>query len=166
MTADSCRHVERDCGFDPFHSSYSRWSETSRLGECGPAPATGCVQAQRSAAKIGQPGSTILDWPVHDLAGLEIRADIRATRNCDVLASETDQAVLVEVILTETTWPSTNLLGNPETHPNDGHCQSNMGSATGTRGTEEAGIQDFGTDRFAPDAEEDRKADTDLDDVS
>src|SRR5262249_40970881 len=71
MTADSCRHVERDCGFDPFHSSHSRWSETGRLGECGPAPATGCVQAQRSAAKIERGRSIILDRPVYDLAGLK-----------------------------------------------------------------------------------------------
>ena len=101
MTADSCRHVECYCGFDSFHSSRSRRSEASR--ECRLAPATGRVQTQRSAAKIEQPGSIILDQLVHDLAGLEIRIDIRATRNCDVLASEAVQAVLVEVIPTETT---------------------------------------------------------------
>src|SRR5499427_2416570 len=108
MTADSCRHVECDCGFDSLHSSHSRRPETGRLGECRPTPATGRVQTQRSAAKIEQPGSIILDRPVPDLAGLEIRVDIRATRNCDVLASEAVQAVLVEVIPTETTRPSTN----------------------------------------------------------
>jgi hypothetical protein len=114
--------------------------------------------------KLNNRDRLFLDRPVHDLAGLEIRVDIREARNRNVLASQAVQAV--EVIPTETTRPSTNLLGNPETHPNDGHRQSNMGSATGTWRTEKAGIQDFGTDRVAPDAEEDRKADTDLDDVS
>src|SRR5215470_13262585 len=97
MTADSSRHVERDWSFDSLHSSHSRRSQTGRPRECRPVPATGRVQTQRSAAKIEQPGSIILDRPVHDLAGLEIRVDIRATRNCDVLASEAVQAVLVEV---------------------------------------------------------------------
>ena len=149
MTADSSRHVERNWGFDSFHSSHSRRPQPGRPRECRPAPANSRVQTQRSAAKIEQPGSIILDRLVNDLAGLEIRIDIRATRNCDVLASEAVQAVLVQVIPSETTRPSTNLLGNPETHPNDGHRQSNMGSATGTRGTEKAGIQDFGTDRIS-----------------
>jgi hypothetical protein len=95
MTADSPRNVERDCGFDSFHSSRSLRSETGRLGECGPAPPTGRVQTQRSAAKIEQPRSIILDRPVHDLARLEIRVDIREARNRNVLASQPVQAVLV-----------------------------------------------------------------------
>src|SRR5262249_1950363 len=78
MIADSSGHVERRCGFDSFHSSHSRRPETGRLGECRPTPATGRVQTQRSAAKIEQPGLIILDRPVLDLAGLEIRFDIRA----------------------------------------------------------------------------------------
>src|SRR5215831_11395156 len=139
MTADSCRHVECDCGFDSFHSSHSRRPETDRLGECRPTPATGRVQTQRSAAKIERPGSIILDRPLPDLAGLEIRFDIRAAGNRNFLASQAVQTLLVEVIPSETTRPSPNLLGNPETHPNDGR-QSDMGSATGTRGTEKAGI--------------------------
>src|SRR5215471_16274696 len=127
MIADSCRHVECDCGFDSFHSSHSSRSETGRLGECRPTPATGRVQTQRSAAKIEQPGSIILDRPLPDLAGLEIRVDIRAAGNRNFLASPAVQTLLVEVIPSERTRPSTNLLGNPETHPNDGHRQSDMG---------------------------------------
>src|SRR5215472_1944554 len=100
MTADSCRHVERDCGFDSFHSSHSRWSETGRLGECRPAPATGRVQAQHYAAKIERPRSIVLDRPVHDLGGLEIRVDDRAAGNCNLLALQAVQTVLVEVIPT------------------------------------------------------------------
>src|SRR5215472_3075144 len=108
MTADSCRHVECDCGFDSLHSSRSRRLETGRLGECRPTPATGRVQTQRSAAKIEQPGSIILDRPLPDLAGLEIRFDIRAAGNRTVLSSPAVQTLLVEVIPTETTWSSTN----------------------------------------------------------
>ena len=88
MIADSSCHVERRCGFDSFHSSHSRRPETDRLGECRPTPATGRVQTQRSAAKIEQPGSIILDRPVPDLAGLEIRVDIRAAGNRNCLASQ------------------------------------------------------------------------------
>src|SRR5215467_528836 len=120
MTADSCRHVERDCGFDPFHSSHSRWSETGRLGECGPAPATGCVQAQRSAAKIERGRSIILDRPVYDLAGLEICVEYRAARNRNILASRALQTVLVEVIPTETTWSSADPLRDPKACPHHG----------------------------------------------
>src|SRR5690242_9068348 len=97
MIADSSGHVERCCGFDSFHSSRSLRSETGRLGECGPAPATGRVQTQRSAAKAEQPRSIILDRPVYDLAGLEIRVDDRAAGNRNVLASQALQTVLVEV---------------------------------------------------------------------
>ena len=93
MTADSCRDVECNCGFDSFHSAHFRWSETGRLGECRPAPATGRVQTQRSPAKIEQPRSIILGRPVHDLAGLEIRVDIREARNRNVLASQAVQAL-------------------------------------------------------------------------
>src|SRR5215831_19857730 len=132
MTADSCRHVECDCGFDSFHSSHSRRPETGRLGECRPTPATGRVQTQCSAAKIEQPGSIILDRPLPDLAGLEIRVDIRAARNRNVLASKTVQAVLVEAIPTEATRPTTNPSGDPETHPKHGNRQSHMGSTTRT----------------------------------
>ena len=118
MTADSCRRVECYCGFDSFHSSRSRWSEAGRLGECRLAPATSRVQTQRSAAKIEQPRSIILDRPIHDLAELEIRVDIREARNRNVMASQAVQAVLVEVIPTETTRPTPNAVGDPETHPN------------------------------------------------
>ena len=38
-------------------------------------------------------------------------------RNSNVLASEAVQVVLVDVIPTETTWPSTNRCGDPKTHP-------------------------------------------------
>jgi hypothetical protein len=51
-----------------IRSSRSLRSETGRLGECGPAPATGRVQTQRSAAKAEQPRSIILARLVHDLA--------------------------------------------------------------------------------------------------
>src|SRR5215831_19707053 len=102
MTADSCRHVECDCRFDSFHSSRSRRSEAARLGKCRLAPATGRVQTQRSAAEIEQPRSVILDQPVHDLARLEIRVEFHEARNRNVLASQAVQAVLVEVIPTET----------------------------------------------------------------
>jgi hypothetical protein len=34
MIAHSSRYVERYCGFDSFHFSHSRWSQTGRLGEC------------------------------------------------------------------------------------------------------------------------------------
>src|SRR5215469_8450461 len=113
MTADSCRPVECDCGFDSFHSSRSRRSEKGRLRECRPAPATGRVQTQRSAAKIEQPRSIILDRPSPDLAGLEIGVDIRAARNRHVLASPAFQTVLAEVISTEATRPPTNLFRCP-----------------------------------------------------
>src|SRR5215469_13252444 len=166
MTADSCRPVECDCGFDSFHSSHSRRSETDSLGECRPAPATGRVQTQRSAAKIEQPRSIILDRPLPDLAGLEIRVDFRAAGNRNFMASQAVQTVLVEVIPTETTWPSTNPFGDPEAHSHHGNRQSDMGSTTGTRGTEETGVQDFGADRVALDAQEDWKAVANLDDVS
>jgi hypothetical protein len=121
MTADSCRHVERDCGFDSFHSSHSRWSETGRVGECRPAPATVHVQTQRSAAKTEQPGSIILGRPASGLAGLEIRIAVRTARNRNVLASEAVQTVLVEVIPTETTRPTANMFRDPETRPNHGN---------------------------------------------
>src|SRR5262245_58125325 len=114
MTADSCRHVECNCGFDSFHSSHSPRSKTGRLGECCPAPATGRVQTQPSAAKTEEPRSIILDRPVPDLAGLEIRFDIRAAGNRNLLASQAVQTVLVEAIPTETTWPSTDPFGDPE----------------------------------------------------
>ena len=153
MTADSSRHVERNWRFDSFHSSHSRWSETGRVGECRPAPATVHVQTQRSAAKTEQPRSIILDRPLSDLAELEIRVAIRAAGNRNFLASQAVQTVLVEVIPTETTWPSTNPFGDPEAHPHHGDCQSDMGSTTGTRGTEETGVQDFGADRVALDAQ-------------
>ena len=39
----------------------------------------------------------------------------------NVLASQAVQAVLVEVIPTETTRPTPNALGDPETHPNHGN---------------------------------------------
>src|SRR5262247_3923395 len=121
MTADSSRHVERDWSFDSFHSSHSRRSQTGRPRECRFAPATGRVQTQRSSAKIEQRRSIILDQPVHDLAGLEIRFDIREARNRNVLASQAVQAVLVEVIPTETTRPTPNAFGGPETHPDHGN---------------------------------------------
>src|SRR5215470_3079657 len=120
MTADSCRHVECDCGFDSFHSSHSRRSETGRLGECRPAPSTGRVQTQRSAAEIERPRSIVLDRPLPDLAGLEICVDIRAAGNRNVLASRAVQTVLAEVIPSETPWPPPNPFRDPETHPHHG----------------------------------------------
>src|SRR5262249_1166047 len=117
MIADSSGHVERRCGFDSFHSSHCRWSETGRLGECRPAPATGRVQTQRSAAKIEPARSIVLDRTVHDLVGLEIRVDDRAAGNCIVLAFQAIQTVLVEVIPSETTRPTTNMFRDPETRP-------------------------------------------------
>src|SRR5215472_4749228 len=113
MIADSCGHAERYCGFDSFHSSHSRRSEAGRLGERRPAPATGRVQTQRSAAKIEQPRSIILDRPLSDLARLEIRVDIRAAGNRNVLASQAVQTVLAEVISTEATRPTTNVFRDP-----------------------------------------------------
>src|SRR6516164_7843697 len=157
MIADSCRHVECDCGFDSFRSSHSRRSETGRLGECRPAPATGRVQTQRSAGKTEQPGSIVLDRPLPDLAGLEIRVDIRAAGNRNFLAPPAVQTVLVEVIPAETTWPSTDPFGDPKAHPSYGNGQSNMGSATRTRGPAKTGIQDFRTDGVALDAQDDGK---------
>ena len=74
-----------------------------------------------------------MDQPVHDLAGLEIRFDIREARNRNVLASQAVQAVLVEVIPTETTRPTPNAFGDPEANPRYGSCKSNMGSPTGAR---------------------------------
>src|SRR5215813_3333880 len=113
MTSDSCCHVECDCRFDSFHSSHSGRSETCRLGECCPAPAIGRVQKERSAAKIEQPRSIILDGPLSNLAGLEIRVDIRAARHRHVLASRAVQTVLAEVVSTEATRPPTNLFRDP-----------------------------------------------------
>ena len=55
------------------------------------------------------------------LTGLEIRADDRAAGNRNLLASQVVQTVLVEVIPTETTRPTPNALGDPETHPNHGN---------------------------------------------
>src|SRR5262249_59945117 len=93
-------------------------------------PATGRVQTQRSAAEIEQQGSVILDRPLPGLAGLETRVDIRAARNRNVLESRAVHTVLAEVIPTETPWPTTNPFRDPETHPHDGHRQSNMGSTS------------------------------------
>src|SRR5215471_11030173 len=131
MIADSCRHVECDCGFDSFHSSHSRRPERGCLGECRPTPATGRVQTQRSAAKIKQPGSIILDRPLPDLAGLEIRFDIRAAGNRNFLASKAVKTLLGEVIPTETTRPSTNPFRGRDAHPQLGTRKSDMGSTTG-----------------------------------
>src|SRR5262249_1619600 len=64
------------------------------------------VQTQRSAAKSEQPRSIILDRPVHDLARLAISVDIRAAGNCNVLASQSVQTILVEVVAIETTGSS------------------------------------------------------------
>jgi hypothetical protein len=75
------------------------------------------------------------------LAGLEIRFDIREARNRNVLASQAVQAVLVEVIPTETTWPSPNAFGNPDTHPQHGKRKSDIGSTTGTRRTKKLGFK-------------------------
>src|SRR5215831_8893720 len=140
MIADSCGHAERYCGFDSFHSSHPRRSEAGCLGECRPAPATGRVQTQRSAAKIEQPRSIILDRPLSDLARLEIRVDIRAARNRNVLASQAVQAVLVEVISSETPWPTKDSFRDSETHPHHGHRQSDMGSTPSPRRTKKARI--------------------------
>ena len=54
----------------------------------------------------------------------------------------------------------------PQTDLYHGDRQSDMGCATGTRRIEKAGISDFGTNRVALDADEDRQAVSDLDDVS
>jgi hypothetical protein len=98
MIADSWRHVERDYDLDSFHSSHSWRSKTGCLGERRPAPAIGRVQTQSSPAEIEQPGSIILDQPLFDLAGLEIRVDIRSSGDRNILASKTVQTTLVEVI--------------------------------------------------------------------
>src|SRR5215472_14965586 len=108
MIADWFRHVERNCGFDSIHSSHSCRTETGCLGECRAAPPTGRVQTQRSAAKAQQPRSIILDRPVHGLAGLEIRLDISAAGNRNVLASRAVQTVLAELIPTEKRRPTRN----------------------------------------------------------
>jgi hypothetical protein len=117
MLADSFRHVERHFSFASIHSSHSCRTETGCVGECRAAPPTGGVQTQRSAAKTQQPRSIILDRPIHGLAGLEIRLDIRAAGNGDVLASRTVQTVLAELIPTETHWPTKNAFRDQETHP-------------------------------------------------
>ena len=75
--------------------------------------------------------SIVLDRPLPDLAGLEIRFDIRAAGNRNFLASPAVQTLLVEVIPTETTWPSTNPFGGPDAHPQHGTRKSDMGSTTG-----------------------------------
>ncbi len=98
MIEDSVRHVERYCGFDSFHSSHSQRSETGRLENAALRQPTGRVQTQRPAAKTEQPRSIILDRRVHDLAGLEIRVDDRAAGDCNFLASQAVQTVLVEII--------------------------------------------------------------------
>ena len=90
--------------------------------------------------KIEEPRSIILDRPVHDLARLEIPVDDRAAGNRNVVASQAVQTILVEVIRTETPWPSTNRCGDPKTHPYHGNGQSNLGSTTDTRGIEKTGI--------------------------
>src|SRR5262249_22591500 len=128
MTADSCCHVECNCGFDSFHSSYSRRSETGRPRECRPAPATGRVQTQRSAAEIEQQGSIILDRPLPGLAGLEIGVNIRAARTRNVLESRAVHTVLAGVIPTETPWPTTNPFRDPKTHPHDGTANPTWGA--------------------------------------
>src|SRR5215467_8820560 len=48
-----------------------------------------------------------------NLAGLEIRVDIRAARDRHVLASRAVQTVLAEVVSTEATRPPTNLFRDP-----------------------------------------------------
>src|SRR5262249_26010602 len=92
--------------------------------------------------------------------------DYRAAGNCNFLALQAVQTVLVEVIPTETSRPTTNMFRDPETRPKHGNRQSHMGSTTGARRAEKTGIQDFRTDGIALDAQEDRKAIADLDDVS
>ena len=148
-----------------IHSSHSCRTETRCVGECRAAPLIGRVQTQSSAAKTQQPRSAILDRPEDDLAGLEIRAAYRATGNRDLLAPQAFQTILVEVIPTQTTWPSKDPFGDPEAHPRHGIRQSDMGSTTGARRTEKTGIQDFRANRLAPYAQEDGKPIADLDDV-
>jgi hypothetical protein len=75
------------------------------------------------------------------LAGLEIGVGIRPTGNRNFLAAKAVQTILVEVIPTQATRPSTNPLRDPETHSHHGQCQSHMGSAKGTRRTEELGFK-------------------------
>ena len=87
-------------GFDPFVLLTLDGHKQVALENARPAPATCRIQTQRSAAKIEQPRSIVLDRPVHDLGGLEIRVDIRAARNRNVLASQAVQAVLVDFIPT------------------------------------------------------------------
>ena len=114
MTADSCRHVEHDCRFNPFHCSHFRWPETGRPGECRPASATVRVQTWRSANKTDRSRSNILDRSADDLAGLEISIGNRAAGDGDFVAPQALQTVLVEVIPTQTTWPSADPFGDPE----------------------------------------------------
>src|SRR5690242_10540121 len=98
MTADSCRHVEHDRRFYPFHCSHFRRPETGRPGECRPASATVGVQTWRSATKTDRSRSNILDRSTYDLAGLEISIGNRAAGDGDFVAPQALQTVLVEVI--------------------------------------------------------------------
>src|SRR5262249_34659804 len=125
------RHVERDCGFDSIHSSHSCRSETGCVGERRAAPATGRVQTQRSAAKSEQPRSIILDRPVHDLAGRAICVDIREAGNCNILAYQSVQTILVEVVAIETTGSSADWRRDSKADPH-GDRQSHLGSTSHT----------------------------------
>src|SRR5262249_28189823 len=126
------RHVECDCGFISIHSSHSCRSETGCVLERRVAPATGRVQTQRSAAKSEQPRSIILDRPVHDLAGLAICVDIRAAGNCNILAPQSVQTILVEVVETEPTGASADWRRDSKADPQNGDRQSHMGSTSDT----------------------------------
>jgi len=82
--------------------------------------------------KSEQPRSIILDRPVHDLAGLAICVDIRAAGNCNILASQSVQTLLVEVVAIETTGSSADWRRDSKADPHHGDRQSHMGSTSHT----------------------------------
>ena len=64
------------------------------------------------------------------LAGLAICVDIRAAGNCNILASQSVQTILVEVVAIETTGSSADWRRDSKADPHHGDRQSHMGSTS------------------------------------
>ena len=166
MPAQSSAHVERNSVLDTVRHSCSWGSPTGRVGKCGASSAVGRLQARCEASKIAPLGPTVLDRAEGDLEGLEICSGDCATGNGDLMAAETIQTVLVEVVAVERTRTPTCEFGDPHVDQQYGGRQSILGRAPRSRGTAQAGIRDFGAHRFTTDAEKRQETIANVDNLS